>query len=239
MKKLYFLNRCRCGLGVTISHPIQLRIATGRCRRILRIPIVGKPSAGRRSHTVLDANGFFPIRVPISRPSRSGIGRRSHALVEVPVVTFLAARCEIGEHPGLGVVGHVGRLTSIVLARSVLSFPVGVVESLSVGADGAALDSGALVVVPRVVFGAAGFQGVKEVISHGIEAHVAVFVSVVDAAFIGSCPVRVPHGRQNGVHDGTDDVFRGLGGCQSCKNGRIDVVRSSCQAILDIREKLV
>ena len=92
---------------------------------------------------------------------------------------------------------------SIVLARSVLSFPVGVVQSLSVGADGIALDSGALVVVPRVMFGAAGFQGIKEVISHGIEAHVNIFVSVIDAAFVGSCPIRVPHGRKNGVCNGT------------------------------------
>ncbi len=115
------------------------------------------------------------------------------------MVTLFAAQCEIGEHPGLGVVGHVGGLTSIVLAGSVVSFPVGVVESLSVGTDGIALDSGALVVDPRVVFGAAGYEGVKEVISHGIEAHVIVFVSVIDAAFVGSCPIRVPHGRNNCV----------------------------------------
>ncbi len=42
-----------------------------------------------------------------------------------------------------------------------------------------ALDSSALVVVPQVVFGAAGFKGVKEVISHKIEMHVIVFVSIV------------------------------------------------------------
>ena len=197
---------------------------------------MSKSSAGKRPHTVLDANGLFPIRVPISQYSDR---RRSHALVEVPVVTLFAAQCEIGEHPGLGVVGHVGGLTSIILARSVLSFPVGVVESLSVGANGVALDSGALVVVPRVMFGAAGFQGIKEVISHGIEAHVIIFVSVIDAAFVGSCPIRVPHGRKHCVDNGSDDVFCSLGGCQSCKNGRIYVVRSTCQSILDICKKVV
>ncbi len=95
---------------------------------------MGESSAGKYPRTILDANGLLLILIPISQSIRSGNGQRAHALVKVPVVLFFAAYYKIGKHPGLREVGHVGGLTSIVLAGSILSFPVRVVQSLSVGA---------------------------------------------------------------------------------------------------------